>query len=134
LRNESLLTVSDGDCSCAAPCLPWSSRAPTSRPPLRPLRGAPMTAVVPDPVAVGVRTATPRRYLMFPPTYFAVEYAINPWMLPGTVVDRDRAVAQWEVLRRTYLDLGHRVDVLAPVPGLPDMVYAANGATVVGGT
>jgi len=93
-----------------------------------------MTAVVPDPVAVGVRTATPRRYLMCPPTYFAVEYAINPWMLPGTVVDRDRAVAQWEVLRRTYLDLGHRVDVLAPVPGLPDMVYAANGATVVGGT
>ena len=29
---------------------------------------------------------------------------------------------------------GHRVDVVDPVPGLPDMVYAANGATVVGGT
>ena len=97
-----------------------------------------MTAVVPDPVAVGVRTPlrtpTPRRYLMCPPTHFAVEYAINPWMLPGTIVDRHRALAQWEVLRRTYLDLGHRVDLLAPVPGLPDMVYAANGATVVGGT
>ena len=90
-----------------------------------------MTAVVPDPVAVGVRTATPRRYLMCPPTYFAVEYAINPWMLPGVAVDRARAQAQWDVLRRTYLDLGHRVDLLTPVPGLPDMVYAANGATVV---
>jgi len=71
---------------------------------------------------------------MCPPTHFAVEYAINPWMLPGTVVDRRLALAQWEVLRRTYVDLGHRVDLLAPVPGLPDMVYAANGATVVDGT
>ena len=47
-----------------------------------------MTAVVPDPVAVGartpVRTATPRHYLMCPPAHFAVEYAINPWMQPGT--------------------------------------------------
>jgi N-dimethylarginine dimethylaminohydrolase len=71
---------------------------------------------------------------MCPPTHFAVEYAINPWMLPGTIVDRHRVLAQWELLRRTYLDLGHRVDLLAPVPGLRDMVYAANGATVVGGT
>ena len=102
-----------------------------------------MTAVVPDPVAVPeelggartpVRTATPRRYLMCPPTHFAVEYAINPWMLPGIVVDRRLALAQWKMLRRIYLDLGHRVDLLAPVPGLPDMVYAANGATVVDGT
>ena len=97
-----------------------------------------MTAVVPDPVSVGartpVRTATPRHYLMCPPTYFTVEYAINPWMQPGIAVDRRRALAQWDALRRTYLDLGHRVDLLAPMPGLPDMVYAANGATVVDGT
>jgi N-dimethylarginine dimethylaminohydrolase len=71
---------------------------------------------------------------MCPPVHFAVEYAINPWMLPGVPVDRQRALGQWDVLRRTYLDLGHRVDLLAPVPGLPDMVYAANGATVVDGT
>jgi N-dimethylarginine dimethylaminohydrolase len=96
-----------------------------------------MTAVVPDPVRVGARiparAATPRRYLMCPPTYFAVEYAINPWMVPGTPVDRALALAQWDVLRRTYLDLGHTVDLLAPVRGLPDMVFAANGATVVDG-
>jgi N-dimethylarginine dimethylaminohydrolase len=96
-----------------------------------------MTAVVPDQVAVAapvpLRTATPRRYLMCPPTHFAVEYAINPWMVPGTPVDRALALAQWDVLRRTYLDLGHTVDLLAPVRGLPDMVFAANGATVVGG-
>jgi N-dimethylarginine dimethylaminohydrolase len=92
-----------------------------------------MTAVVPDPVTVGARTATARRYLMCPPAHFAVEYAINPWMVPGVRVDRALALAQWDRLRRTYLDLGHAVDLLAPVPGLPDMVYAANGATVLGG-
>jgi N-dimethylarginine dimethylaminohydrolase len=32
-----------------------------------------------------------------------------------------------------YLDLGHDVRTIEPVPGLPDMVFAANGATVVGG-
>jgi N-dimethylarginine dimethylaminohydrolase len=88
---------------------------------------------VPDPVTVGARTAIARRYLMCPPAHFAVEYAINPWMVPGVHVDRALALAQWDRLRRTYLDLGHAVDLLAPVPGLPDMVYAANGATVLGG-
>ena len=29
---------------------------------------------------------------------------------------------------RRYLDLGHTVEVIDPVPGLPDMVFAANGA------
>lgn len=93
-----------------------------------------MTAVLPDPVRAGARIATARRYLMCPPTHFAVEYAINPWMVPGRIVDRSLAVAQWDRLRRTYLELGHAVDLLAPVPGLPDMVFAANGATVLGGT
>jgi N-dimethylarginine dimethylaminohydrolase len=93
-----------------------------------------MTAVLPDPVRAGARTAGRRHYLMCPPAHFTVAYAINPWMVPGTPVDRPRALAQWDALRRTYLDLGHRVDLLDPVPGLPDMVYTANGATVVGGT
>jgi N-dimethylarginine dimethylaminohydrolase len=94
-----------------------------------------VTAVLPDPtVARTSRAASRRHYLMCPPTHFAVEYAINPWMDPGRPVHRARAFAQWDALRRTYLELGHRVDLLDPVPGLPDMVYAANGATVVGGT
>jgi N-dimethylarginine dimethylaminohydrolase len=79
------------------------------------------------------RVPSPRRYLMCRPEHFAVTYAINPWMRPGLPVDRERALAQWEALRSAYLSLGHRVDLLDPVPGLPDMVYAANGATVVGG-
>lgn len=76
------------------------------------------------------RAPRTRRYAMTPPDYFAVEYAINPWMDLGTPVDVRVAHAQWENLYQTYLRLGHRVDVVEPVPGLPDMVYAANGGFI----
>jgi len=71
---------------------------------------------------------------MCPPDYFAVQYAINPWMNPADPVDLAHAKQQWEQLRETYLALGHTVRTIDPEPGLPDMVFAANGATVIGGT
>ena len=70
---------------------------------------------------------------MTPPQFFAVDYAINPWMDTNTPVDAGVAVAQWEHLRDTYRRLGHIVDLVAPVPGLPDMVYAANGGLILNG-
>ncbi|MDR7281011.1 dimethylargininase [Catenuloplanes atrovinosus] len=75
-----------------------------------------------------------RRYLMCRPTYFAVEYTINPWMDPTAPYDTELAVRQWTALRQVYTDLGHTVEEIDPLPGLPDMVFAANGATVVDGT
>ncbi|OBF58838.1 N-dimethylarginine dimethylaminohydrolase [Mycobacterium sp. 852002-53434_SCH5985345] len=77
-----------------------------------------------------VRTPRARRYAMTPPEFFAVEYAINPWMDIATPVDVGVAKAQWDALRTSYLRLGHRVEVIEPVPGLPDMVYAANGGFI----
>jgi N-dimethylarginine dimethylaminohydrolase len=79
------------------------------------------------------RQATVRGYLMCPPEHFAVTYAINPWMEPGKPTDAANAMRQWTELRQVYLDLGHDVRIIEPVPGLPDMVFAANGATVVAG-
>jgi N-dimethylarginine dimethylaminohydrolase len=73
-----------------------------------------------------------RQYLMCPPEHFDVRYSINPWMDPTKPVDTGLAMAQWERLRETYLALGHQVHLIEPVPGLPDMVFAANGATVIG--
>jgi len=75
----------------------------------------------------------PRTYLMCPPEHFSVQYAINPWMNPGEPVDLELARRQWEELRAAYLSLGHSVLTIDPLPGLPDMVFAANGATVIGG-
>lgn len=79
------------------------------------------------------RIATPRHYLMCKPTFFEVSYEINPWMDVTVATDADLAVAQWEVLRDTYLSWGHTLEFIEPVAGLPDMVYAANGATVIDG-
>ena len=80
-----------------------------------------------------MRQARRRRYLMCPPTHFTVSYEINPWMHKDLPTSTPRAIAQWEELRDTYLALGHTVELLDPVPGLPDMVYTANAATVVDG-
>ncbi len=87
--------------------------------------------VAPRPAAQ--RRPRPRHYVMCAPTHFAVEYSINPWMDPNIPVDAGRAAVQWEVLRHAFLGLGHRVDVIEPVPGQPDMVFAANGGLTVAG-
>ncbi|MGV9800027.1 dimethylargininase [Mycobacterium sp. NPDC003449] len=87
------------------------------------------TAAAPSP-----RKSSIRRYAMTAPQYFTVEYAINPWMDTSTPVDTPRGLAQWEALRQVYVDLGHTVELVAPRPGLPDMVYAANGGFLVGRT
>jgi len=77
--------------------------------------------------------AVAREYLMCPPAHFAVTYAINPWMEPARPTDAGLAMRQWARLREVYLELGHQVRTITPVAGLPDMVFAANGGTVIGG-
>ncbi|MFE2152840.1 dimethylargininase [Streptomyces lavendulae] len=79
------------------------------------------------------RVATRRRLLMCRPRHYDVTYSINPWMHPEQRTDTALALRQWERLRDLYLDLGHLVEEIDPVGGLPDMVFAANGATVVDG-
>jgi N-dimethylarginine dimethylaminohydrolase len=74
-----------------------------------------------------------RNYLMCPPTYFTVEYVINPWMSLDDPVDPELAMKQWRDLKAIYEQLGHTVHEITPEPGLPDMVFAANSGTVVNG-
>jgi N-dimethylarginine dimethylaminohydrolase len=80
-----------------------------------------------------IRTPRLRRYAMTAPSFFTVEYAINPWMDTSMPVDTGLAVRQWNQLLTTYRALGHTVELVEPVAGLPDMVYAANGGLVVDG-
>ena len=91
-----------------------------------------MSHTLPAPTRQAIRRARPRHYVMCPPTEFDVAYAINAWMDPSVPVDRGRAVSQWQALHDTYVGLGHRIDLMDPVPGLPDMVFAANGAVSAG--
>ncbi|MCD0484565.1 amidinotransferase [Streptacidiphilus sp. ASG 303] len=92
-----------------------------------------MTELLAPEAAPAPRQARIRNYVMCRPDHFEVSYSINPWMDPGKPTDRALAVAQWESLRTLFVELGHYVQTIDAAPGLPDMVFAANGALVVDG-
>jgi N-dimethylarginine dimethylaminohydrolase len=54
-------------------------------------------------------------------------------MHPDASVSQRRAMQQWKALRRAFVEAGHVVDVIEPIDGLPDMVFAANGGLVIDG-
>jgi N-dimethylarginine dimethylaminohydrolase len=79
------------------------------------------------------------QFLMCRPAHFAVTYAINPWMDPETWARNDHALGaaswqEWAILYQTLCDLGAGVELVPPVPGLPDLVFTANSAVVLDGT
>ena len=69
---------------------------------------------------------------MCAPEHYGVEYVINPWMA-GNVhrVAQANALRQWEALRGHLEELAE-IELVKPAPGLPDMVFTANGAFVLG--
>ena len=71
--------------------------------------------------------------LMCRPEYFTVSYRINPWMHPEVPTNTSLALKQWTALYDTYRDLGFTIQLIDPIEGLPDMVYAANGGFVLDG-
>jgi len=72
-----------------------------------------------------------RRVLMCRPSFFKVQYKINPWMSDDPV-DAKRAMQQWETLKKTIEQCGVEVKELTPVNGLPDMVFCCNAGIVHG--
>lgn len=69
---------------------------------------------------------------MCPPDHFTVAYEINPWMHVEVPVDAERAREQWDALVASLTAAGAVVEYLAPVPGLPDLVFTANAGIVDG--
>lgn len=69
----------------------------------------------------------PEKVMLVKPTYFTVEYVINPHM-EGHIGDVDKLAAQneWEHLRSAYAELGLYVHVVDGERGYPDMVFCAN--------
>jgi len=69
--------------------------------------------------------------LMCPPSYFGIEYEINPWMSRSRQSDAERAARQWSDLRRLLEEqLSAVVHLIDPKPKLPDMVFTANAGLV----
>jgi len=67
---------------------------------------------------------------MCKPLYFSsLDYAINPWMSPGTI-DEEKTMTQWNTLVNEYNNLGIAVITLDQAPHVPDMVFATDQAIV----
>jgi N-dimethylarginine dimethylaminohydrolase len=67
-----------------------------------------------------------KRVLLCPPNYFDVVDQKNPYMSGESPVNPEKAKQQWEELRSALEDAGCQVETIDPVPGLEDMVFAAN--------
>jgi N-dimethylarginine dimethylaminohydrolase len=69
----------------------------------------------------------PSSALMVKPTFFSVDYVINPHM-EGNIgkVDKEEALREWKSIRDTFNRLGINVHEIDGEPGLPDMVFCAN--------
>ncbi|WKX97493.1 hypothetical protein Q1695_013283 [Nippostrongylus brasiliensis] len=65
-----------------------------------------------------------KRVLMCPPKHFTVEYNINPWM--GGVVDKEKAMDQWNSLKNVIEREGVQVLTMEQQKGLPDQVFVCN--------
>jgi N-dimethylarginine dimethylaminohydrolase len=67
-----------------------------------------------------------KKLLLCPPTFFNIEYEINPWMHIENKVTQKSASDEYNILKQTYQNLGSEILEIEPVQGLPDMVYTAN--------
>jgi len=69
-------------------------------------------------------------FLMCSPELYEVNYVINPWMEGNLHRSSTReAAAQWEQLYSAISQFA-RVELVAPQPGSPDMVFTANAGLV----
>src|SRR5947209_5817548 len=73
-----------------------------------------------------------RKLLLCPPDFYGIEYEINPWMDRTHNALPELARTQWSRLRDTLQALGCEIELIAPQPKLPDMVFTANAGLVAG--
>lgn len=67
---------------------------------------------------------------MCPPDFYGIHYVINPWMNVTRPADHAGAIAQWRGLRELLASAEATIAEVAPVEGLPDMVFTANAALI----
>ena len=72
------------------------------------------------------------KLLLCPPDHYGIEYEINPWMDRRQNAVPAVAREQWQKLRDQLQALGCDIELVAPQPNLPDMVFTANAGLVVG--
>jgi N-dimethylarginine dimethylaminohydrolase len=79
---------------------------------------------------ITMQTVSKPRILMCPPDHFGIEYEINPWMNIRVGSDSQLARRQWTALVEALESLEVAVELLEPVPRLPDLVFTANAGLI----
>jgi N-dimethylarginine dimethylaminohydrolase len=72
------------------------------------------------------------KVLMCAPSHYDIRYEINPWMKLHNRIRTEKALVQWEELRRALARLGVQVLTLPQKKECPDMVFTANAGVVKG--
>lgn len=67
-----------------------------------------------------------KKILLCPPTFFNIEYEINPWMDIESEIDRDKVLQEYDELKATYAKLGVEYFEMQPNHELPDQVYTTD--------
>lgn len=71
------------------------------------------------------------KLLMCPPDYFQSPFEINPWMIIRRNINMSLARTQWDLLYKLLTDqMGVEVELIKPVKGLPNMVFAGHAGLV----
>jgi len=72
-------------------------------------------------------------FLMCPPTFYDVNYVINPWMAGNLHrPSHELAISQWKGLHSAVSKVAD-VELIEPQPGAPDMVFVSNACLVLHG-
>lgn len=74
------------------------------------------------------------KFLMCDPKFYDVFYSINPWMKIENKPSNSLAIEQWNKLVELLRSLGATVEIMEGKSYLPDIVFTANAALMVGNT
>jgi N-dimethylarginine dimethylaminohydrolase len=75
-----------------------------------------------------------KKILMCSAEHFDLEYDINAWMSAKEHVNQEAARHEWRNVFDIYTgQLGWDVDIIAPIKGLPDMVFATDCSLIIDG-
>ena len=71
-----------------------------------------------------------KNLLMCDPSFYQIDYEINPWMSVLKKANSNLAAQQWNDLVSLIEKVGAKVHKMNPITGLPDIVFTANAAIV----
>ena len=74
-----------------------------------------------------INTKFEKDILVCRPSFYGMEYEINPLMQLRTNVNKNKSIEQWNNLCDRLKEHGSKVKNLKPRKGLPDMVFTSNG-------